>query len=275
VEAIVSEAFPCHTIGALRYHTAAIFESRVRHAFSTRQGGVSAPPFDSLNLGKAGEDPRENILHNYQTLCDALGVDIHTLVFSKQVHGDVVRPVSALNAEEGLWKPVPMVCDALVTDDPGVCLVVFMADCVPILFYDPKRQAVGAAHAGWRGTGSGIVKKTVEAMRSSFGTNPSDIRAAIGPSIGPCCFETHPDVPQALTDALGDAVTPYIQKQDEEHFHIDLKKINALWLREAGVPETQIARFDVCTSCQAEAYYSHRRDGARRGSMASFIALPA
>lgn len=262
-----------HEKDGLCYHTAPHFGGGARHAFSTRQGGVSAPPFDSLNLGRAGEDPRENIVKNYEILCAAIGMDTHALVFSKQTHGGTVRTVTAADAGEGLYGKAPAECDALVTDAPEAGLVVFSADCVPILLYDPVRRAVGAAHAGWRGTALGIVKKTAEAMVSLYGCRPADIRAAIGPSIGPCCFETRGDVPAALTEALGEeAASPYMRR-DGDVWHIDLKGINALWLKRVGVSDEQVAVLDACTRCTPALYYSHRRDGARRGSLAALIQL--
>ncbi|MDR2670346.1 MAG: peptidoglycan editing factor PgeF [Oscillospiraceae bacterium] len=262
----------CHLHGTLKYYTAPHFDG-VRHAFSTRQGGVSLPPFDTLNLGRAGEDPRANILQNFERLCGAIKVDMRRLVFARQVHGDTVRRVTAADAGEGLYRPATADCDALVTNDPGVCLTVFSADCVPILLYDPEKQAVGAVHAGWRGTALGIVRKTVETLGDRYGCRTAHLRAAVGPCIGPCCFETRADVAKALAGVLGASVAPYIRYDGGDRFHIDLREINIFWLTQAGVPRAQIELSEACTHCRVEDFFSYRRDGARHGSMAAFIQL--
>ncbi|MDR0671169.1 MAG: peptidoglycan editing factor PgeF [Oscillospiraceae bacterium] len=262
----------CHLHGTLKYSTASHFGG-ARHAFSTRQGGVSLPPFDTLNLGRAGEDPRENVLQNFERLCGALDIDTRRLVFARQVHGDTVRRVTAKEAGEGLYRPATADCDALVTNDPGVCLTVFSADCVPILLYDPEKRAVGAVHAGWRGTALGITRKAVETLGDRYGCRPARLRAAVGPCIGPCCFETRADVAKALAGALGEAVAPYIRYDGGDRFHIDLREINIFWLAQAGVPRAQIELSEACTRCRMEDFFSHRRDGARHGGMAALIQL--
>ncbi len=261
-----------HRRGELRYLSAAHLGAV--NAFSTRCGGVSPPPFDTLNLGKADEDTRDNIVENYTRLCAALGAETRSLVFSKQVHGDIVRAVTREHAGEGLYGKAPMACDALITDDAGVTLTVFSADCVPLLLYDPVHHAIGAVHAGWRGTALGIARKAAAAMGERYGSRPSELRAAIGPAIGPCCFETHSDVPDALVKAWGALAFPSIEKHDGGTFHVDLKALNKTLLTDMGVPSEQIAIADDCTCCRAEHYFSHRRSGSRRGVQAALIALP-
>lgn len=148
--------------------------------------------------------------------------------------------------------------------------MVFSADCGTILLYDPVQEAIGAVHAGWRGVASGLAAKTVRRMQEAFGTEPGDLLAATGPSIGACCFETDDDVPEAMRRALGAAAEPYMVRWGEK-WHIDLKGINALWLRQAGVQ-----RIDVCpdcTGCHPERWWSHRKMGDRRGAQAALIAL--
>ena len=160
--------------------------------------------------------------------------------------------------------------DALVTNCPGVALVVFSADCTPILLHDPVAGAIGAVHAGWRGTAKGIVLKTVEAMVRQYGCRPENIRAAIGPCIGKCCFETAWDVPQAMLDALGPKAVTAISQVGEKYF-VDLKFCNALWLQRAGVGELDIS--PDCTCCEPERFWSHRQVGDQRGSLAGIIML--
>lgn len=243
----------------------------VCHGFSTRPGGVSPAPWDSLNLGVGRGDALENVRENYRRFCAALGADEGRVVLSKQIHEDVVRHVTEADAGKGLWRDrdYPSV-DAMVTDVPGLPLVVFSADCNVILLHDPVRRAIGACHAGWRGTALGIAGKTVREMVRLFGCHPGDIRAAIGPAIGQCCFETDDDVPQALRTALGAAVEPFITWNGRK-YHIDLKAINALWLTQEGVSAVDVCGH--CTACHPELYWSHRKQGNARGSQIAMIAL--
>ena len=243
----------------------------VCHGFSTRPGGVSPAPWDSLNLGVGRGDNIENVRENYRRFCAALGTDAHRVVLSRQIHEDVVRHVTEADAGKGLWRDRDYASvDGMVTDVPHLPLVVFSADCNVILLYDPIRRAIGACHAGWRGTALGIAAKTVGEMVRLFGCDPSRIRAAIGPAIGQCCFETDSDVPEALRAAMGDDVSPYITWNGRK-YHIDLKSVNALWLRQAGVTAIDIC--DDCTACRNDLYWSHRRQGNARGSQIAMISL--
>ena len=240
------------------------------HGFSTRMGGVSGGVFSSLNLGSSEHDGAQAIRENYRRFCAALGVSEETLVFTKQVHGDVVRTVRREHAGEGFARHASMDCDALVTNGSGLTLTVFTADCVPVLLCDPVAGVIGAAHAGWRGTAAGIVLKTVRAMEA-LGAQSARIRAAIGPSLGACCFETDGDVPAALTDALGEAAAAFWETRGAK-WHIDLRGVNALWLKRAGVAAPEIS--PLCTKCRADLFYSHRRDGFPRGTLAAMISFP-
>ena len=155
-----------------------------------------------------------------------------------------------------------------MTDVPGLALVVFSADCTPILAYDPVTGAVGAAHAGWRGTVSGIGARMVEAMAKYYGSRPEDIRAAVGPNIGFCHFETHADVPQALWEAYGEAMEPFIRTQGEKYL-VDLKAVNAWVLRQAGVRQVEVST--ACTVCESDRFWSHRVTQGHRGSQGAVI----
>ena len=238
------------------------------HCFTTRLGGVSTGDLASLNLGTHRGDDPENVLKNYESLGNAIGFDTKKLVLTKQTHTDIVRAVGAEDWGTGLFSPEFPPCDGLVTNTPGTALVVFTADCTPVLLYDPVTGAVGAVHAGWRGTAADIAGKTVQAMVDNFGTRPEDIRAAIGPNIAQCCFETDRDVPDAMTAALGEAALPYIQKAGNK-YHVDLKQINAQFLRRRGVTDIQIS--EDCTACQCQRFWSHRRVGGSRGSQGAII----
>ena len=267
-------AFQTHTKQGLIWHTSSLLDDpALRHGFSTRVGGVSPAPWDSLNLGIARGDTPENLQENYRRFCAVLGVDAHRTVLSRQVHEDNIRLVTEADAGKGLWRERDYESvDAMICREPNLPLVVFSADCGIILLWDPEHRAVGAVHAGWRGVASGLVKKTALRMQEVFGSDPAQLRCAIGPAIGPCCFETDEDVPTALRQALGDAVKPYMEKHGAK-WHIDLKAINAHWLRCAGVPAHQIDVCSHCTACMPELYWSHRKTGNARGAQIAMISL--
>lgn len=240
----------------------------VPHGFTTRLGGVSTGHLASMNIGgHRGDDPF-CVAKNFQILGDALGFSTEDLVLTKQTHSDIVRAVGREDAGKGLDHDAYPESDALITKEPGVGLVVFTADCTPILFYDPVTGAVGAAHAGWRGTAAGIAAKTVEAMVAAYGCKAETVRAAIGPNIGPCCFETDADVPDAMVKALGEDARAYIRQQGRKYY-VNLKELNALWLKRAGVVHIEIS--PLCTACNQDRFWSHRRTGTRRGSQGAII----
>jgi YfiH family protein len=253
-------------IGALEYLTAETITAP--HCFTTRLGGVSQGDLASMNLAVSRGDSQENVVENFEILGSVLGFTPEDVVMTKQTHTDIVRTVTKSDCGTGLLKPGFPDCDALITNDPGVALVIFTADCTPILFHDPVTGAVGAAHAGWRGTAADIAGKTVAAMVREFGCRPEDIRCAIGPNIGACCFETDADVPHAMIAALGKDAMPYIKRKNDKYF-LDLKAINALFLKRRGVRHIDIS--DECTACRTDRFWSHRRVGLRRGSQGAII----
>lgn len=238
------------------------------HGFTTRLGGVSRGVLESLNIGIHRGDNWENVLENYGILGKALGFDSRMAVLSHQTHTDIVRRVSLADAGAGLFAPELTECDALITNEPGLALVVFTADCTPILLHDPVTGAVGAVHAGWRGTAAEIAGKTVLEMGKAFGTRPEDVFAAIGPNIGPCCFQTDADVPEAMVAALGEEAKGFIRPEGEKYY-VNLKEMNALVLRRAGVQNIDIS--GDCTACQCHRYWSHRVTGGVRGSQGAII----
>ena len=172
----------------------------LRHAFSTRKGGVSASPWDSLNLGLGRGDKDSAVLENYRRFCSIVGTDMNRTVLSNQVHETTVHLCTTTDAGKGLFAERDYTADALITNEPGLPLVVFSADCGIILLYDPVRKAIGAVHAGWRGVAMGLVRKTALEMQRHFGTDPHDLHCAIGPAIGQCCFETTWDFLPASSD---------------------------------------------------------------------------
>lgn len=251
---------------SLEYETAQGI--RVPHGFTTRLGGVSRGHLASLNIGTSRGDAPENVLENYARLGSALGFDIHNLVLSRQVHSDIVYTAEAKDAGAGLFAPPLGSCDALITCTPGLALVVFTADCTPILLWDEKTGAVGAIHAGWRGTVSGIAGKAVAQIAREFGSRPEDIHAAIGPNIGFCHFETDEDVPQAFRAAYGEATEPWIAREGGK-YRLDLKQINRWILNQAGVTRVEVS--ESCTVCQCDRFWSYRVCGTQRGSQGAVI----
>lgn len=252
--------------GSLEYLTAENIS--VPHAFTTRRGGVSTGYLDSLNIGAHRGDSMENVAENYRILARALGFSCEKLVLSHQVHTDTVRAVTEHDCLGSFDHHDYPECDALITNTPGVALTVFSADCTPILLHDPVTGAVGAVHAGWRGTALGIAAGTVAAMVREYGCDPTQICAAVGPNIGPCCFATDADVPDAMGDALGAEAAPYITGTKGK-FHVDLKGLNALWLRKCGLSHIKIAT--QCTACEHDRFWSHRVTGGERGSQGAII----
>lgn len=268
-----------HTIkkGQLEY----LISDRIEtpHCFSTRLGGISEGYLSSLNLGIHRGDSLETCWENYRILGEAVGFSPEDTVFTRQLHGDIVAKVGAADRGLGIHDNLGDIeRDGLMTNEPTTALTVFGADCTPILLYDPVKRAVAAVHSGWRGTAAGIVYKAVMQLSQAYGTNPSDLRAAIGPCISRCCFETHRDVPDAMLSALGADALPAIDRESgdapygaDAHFHVDLKLLNEIWLRRAGVKDIDVC--SECTACLPDRYWSHRRLGNRRGSMAAVILL--
>ena len=252
-------------LGSLEYLTAG--EIRVPHCFTTRMGGVSTGIYASLNIGMHRGDDDENVIRNHQILADALGYDIENTVMSHQIHSDVIRVVNKTDCR-GLDHHLYPECDGLITREEGLALVIFTADCTPILLHDPVTGAVGAVHAGWRGTAMDIAGKAVAAMVDNFDCDPGNICAAIGPNIGACCFETGAEVPQAMRQAFGEAVEKWIQPTGEKYY-VNLKEINRYALARAGVKKISVS--DSCTSCQNQRFFSHRVTKGERGSQGAII----
>ena len=264
--------FETHEQNGLVWFTASNLGG-VRHGFSTRLGGVSPAPWDSLNLGATlGDDP-VNVRWNFNRFCSVIGTDEEALVKNHQIHSSIIRPVTRDDILPDPAQPGTCEADGLITDQPEVCLTIFSGDCIPVLLYDPVRRCIAAAHAGWRGTAAGIATTAVERMRDVYGCDPADILAAVGPGIGPDCFETHEDVPNAMTAALSTAVLRHITIKENGKFAVDLKAINAMRLEGAGLDPEHIAVSSLCTSCHPEMFWSHRKLGTSRGSMAAAIQL--
>ncbi|MGI6604551.1 MAG: peptidoglycan editing factor PgeF [bacterium] len=261
--------------GELVYYAADGLESTglVRHGFSTRHGGVSRDALASLNLGFKNDEV-SSVLENRRRFLTALGLDPARLVTGQQVHGTVVAEVTARDVGRGAlrWEDGFPATDALVTSLSGVPIAVATADCVPILYLDPVKKAIGAAHAGWRGSVRGIAQAVVTKLRECYGSNPEDILAAIGPSIGPCCYEVDERVMIPLQDNF-----PFwrrvVEPRGDGHWFLNLWELNRRVLVAAGVLERNIAVGELCTSCQVLDFFSYRAEKGFTGSLAAVIAL--
>lgn len=240
------------------------------HMFTTKFGGVSTGHLASLNLGFHRGDERENVLQNYQILADHFGVARERMTMTKQIHSDIVRVVDETTMGMGLGQPMSWEADAIVTNLTGVPLCGYYADCVVTLLHDPVSRSIGVCHSGWRGTANGILAKTVQAMQESYGADPKNIQAVIGPSIRQCCFETDADVPDAMRETMGDMVEPFIVWREPKYF-IDLQGINRLRLEQAGVEN--IIDSGICTKCMHDEFWSHRVTHGARGVQAGIIML--
>lgn len=246
---------------------------KVRHGFSTRLGGVSPEPFDTLNLGLGTADRPEDVIENRARFGHALGLDASAIVVPKQVHGKNVVRVDSSFAGRGATSYDAGIddCDAIITDTPGLTLALHYADCVPIFLLDPENRAIGMVHAGWKGTSLGIARAAVEAMTHEFGTDPGRLQAAIGPAICRFCFDVDADVAQEFFKAF-----PHnervMNQSGETKWRVDLKMANQLLLTSSGVLESNIAVCEECTSCNRAEFFSHRRDG-ETGRMAGWISL--
>lgn len=246
--------------------------SFINHAFSTRLGGVSSGIFESMNLSFEHDD-FDTVTENYRRFCNAAGFDFESLVASSQDHHTFVRVCTTENCGIGIRKPKDIKSvDALVTNELGVTLVTYYADCTPLFFVDTKRKAIGLAHAGWRGTVGRIGEQVIKTMTDNFGTDPSDLVCAIGPAISRCCYE----VDKACADnfyALGLDDSKFVFPKADGKFMVDLLETNRQILVSAGVKEENITLSDLCTKCNSDLLWSHRATLGKRGTMAAFMTL--
>lgn len=247
----------------------------VRHGFSTRLGGVSEGCFSSMNLSFGRGDKEEAVRENFRRMGLAIGVRCEDMVFSRQTHTTNVQVVTEKDRGMGIMRPTKYQdVDGMVTDIPGICLVTFYADCVPLFFVDPVKKAIGLSHSGWRGTVGKIGKATVELMERRFGSDPADILAAIGPSICQECYEVSGDVIEKFREnfAERDWTQLFYQKENGK-YQLNLWKANEIIFAEAGILSKHMAVTNVCTHCNSSVLYSHRTTGNQRGSLAAFLAL--
>lgn len=259
------------------YLTYPLFEKMgtVKHGFSTRVGGVSTGVWESMNLSFSRGDEKGAVRENFRRMMSVLDVKEEDLVFSAQTHTSNIRKVSREDRGKGLLRPVDYQdVDGLVTDEKGVCLATFYADCVPLFFVDPVRGAIGLCHSGWRGTVEKIGKKTVERMTKEYGCRPEDIRAAVGPSICQDCYEVSQDVIEKFKENYDIRYWKelFYEKQNGK-YQLNLWKAQEIVFYEAGIKKENSAVTNLCTCCNPQMLFSHRASYGRRGNLGAFLAL--
>lgn len=246
----------------------------IRHMFTTREGGVSKGIYESLNLSFTRGDDETAVLENYRRVAQALGATIDHIVTSDQTHTTNVRPVGKEDLGKGITRPRDYKdVDGMITDQPGVLLATFYADCVPLYFVDPVHKAIGLSHSGWRGTVGRMGQATVEAMERSFGSQPKDLLCAIGPSICQDCYEVSQDVAEAFVSAFPTHEKEILQAGAPGKYQLDLWKANEIVLTEAGVLKDHIDLAGICTCCNSSLLFSHRASKGKRGNLGAFLML--
>ena len=254
---------------------------RSAHAFSTREGGVSTLEHTkSLNLAFGRGDSDEVVLKNLEIFAEAVGIDPHGIISVPQIHSDIIYKVGRADVGEGYYKRANIrEGDGYITDEKGITLGVKAADCVPILFEAEKGGkvvAVGAVHAGWRGSVAGIAAKCVRMLCEEYGVVPKDIRAEIGPCIHKCCYEVGQDLREAVENRLGGEVADLFVVPStcvEDKYFCDLVGLNRHLLLDAGIIPENLEIIDLCTCCHPDLFFSHRFSKGKRGTMLNIISL--
>lgn len=241
----------------------------VRHGFSTRLGGVSTGCFSSMNISTTRGDDMDAVKENCRRMAKALGVSEEDFTYTNQTHTVNVAVVKKEDKGKRFLET-----DGMITNVPGICLVTFYADCVPLYFVDPVKKVIGLSHSGWRGTVGKMGKVTVEKMQQEFGCDPKDILAAIGPSICQDCYEVSEDVILEFQRNFEEKFWPELYYEKENHkYQLDLWRANELIFLESGILPEHIAVTNVCTHCNPDILFSHRATGNKRGNLSAFLEL--
>lgn len=272
---IETNTFKVNKKNQLVYLTYPKFEETgiVNHCFSTKIGGVSQGIYESLNLGFNRGDDNDNVIKNYNIICDAIDIDYRSLVLSNQVHDVNIKVVNKDDRGKGIIRESDIIgIDGLITNESKVPLVTLYADCVPLFFVDPIKKAIGLSHSGWKGTVNRIAEATIRKMNKEYNSRPEDILVGIGPSIGPCCFEVGKEVVDIFEERFPNNKEEIIRCMDG-NYYIDLWKTIIITLLESGINKSNIAVTDMCTKCNKEIFFSHRGHNGKRGSLAAFMEL--
>lgn len=265
-----------HSTGGADYITFdKLDRAGVKHAFSTRIGGVSEGFLGSMNLSFHRGDIPERVMENHRRLAEAVGYDYRKLVFSDQVHGSEIYKVTEADAGKGIVRESDIIgIDGLMTNVPGVPLMTFYADCVPVFFYDPVKKVVAMNHSGWKGTVAKISRHMTERLHEEYGSRPEDLICAIGPSICRFCYEVSSDVAEQFTAAYTAAqAAEIVFPKEGGKYLLDLHRANYYNLTNAGVLPCNIDVTDICTCCNSEYLFSHRASKGRRGNLGAVITL--
>lgn len=246
----------------------------VEHCFTTRLGGVSEGVCSTLNLSfSRGDDPAA-VMENYRRVAKTFGKTETDFVCTDQTHTTNVLQVGKAEKGYGVTREKPYAdVDGLITDEPGVILSTFYADCVPLYFVDPVHKAIGLSHSGWRGTVGRMGQKTLEAMEKAYGTKSEEVVAAIGPSICQDCYEISEDVAEHFYEEFKDHGDEILINKGNGKYQLDLWKTNEIVLLEAGVLPEHLAVTNICTCCNADVLFSHRASQGKRGNLAAFLML--
>jgi polyphenol oxidase len=266
-----------HEQNELVYFTYQLFEpfEPMLSVVSSRQGGVSAKPYDSLNLAlSVGDDPTA-VMTNRKLLCEAIGVELDAMTVAQLVQGTHIEVVTGssrgLDAAARAQRFVDT--DGLITNLPDVPLFIFIADCAALSFFDPVRRVVGLGHAGWRGTVGGMARKMVEAMNAAFDCNPADLLVGISPSIGPCCYQVRDDVVAAFHKAYPDRADTFFVQQPDGSIHLDMWTALTYQLQSSGIREEHIEPASICTACHTDVFFSNRAEEGKTGRFTGMITL--
>ncbi|MDI9570771.1 MAG: peptidoglycan editing factor PgeF [Pseudomonadota bacterium] len=258
--------------GPVEYFASPDWEARpfVVHAFCTRRGGVSSGRFAALNMSGREGETEANVNANWDIVAAAFGLARRQFFRVHQVHGDRIHVVD--DADFPIHDRRPRECDAVVTNRPGLALCILTADCAPVLVADPARRVVAAVHAGWRGTALNISGQVVRLLRERFGSPPGELQAAIGPAIGPCCYEVDAVV-RAAMDGHPDREAVFAAQPAPGKWRLDLALANRLQMEAAGIPGGNIRTAALCSSCRQDLFYSHRGAGGQTGRLLNFIMI--
>ncbi|MCM1157596.1 MAG: peptidoglycan editing factor PgeF [Bacteroidales bacterium] len=251
------------------------YRNELVHGFSTRLGGVSREHLASMNLSFTRGDDRERVLENHRRFAEALGYDEEKLVFSDQVHGTDFYKVTREDCGKGIVRESDIrEIDGLVTNEPGVPIITFYADCVPLFFYDKAKKVIAMAHSGWRGTVEKIGAKMVSFMSTEYGSRAEDILCAIAPSICQKCYEVSEDVAMRFLDVFGaEYGEELLYAKENGKYQLNLHKACEVTLLEAGIQKEHIEVTDICTCCNPEIFFSHRASGGKRGNLAGVMMI--
>lgn len=246
----------------------------VEHCFTTRLGGVSRGMFSAMNLSFSRGDEKEAVEENFRRLAAALGREMQQFVFTDQTHTTNVRKVTAADAGKGLTKERDYRdVDGLITDEPGLVLSTFFADCVPLYFVDTAHHAIGLSHSGWRGTVKRMGAVTLAAMEKAYGTRPEEVICAIGPSICQDCYEVDGDVAEEFAREFSSREREILIDKGKGKYQLDLWRANEIVLAEAGVWQEHLAVTNLCTCCNEKLLFSHRASQGKRGNLGAFLSI--